>query len=382
MCNRVCDYTSPCLILIINLNLTFGLLPKYCYRKHHPTLSKFYFYLTLSGGLLAKYYRHRVKQEEEEQQQQRLNAARQGLGLGQGFKSDVGQGPRLAPEPGQNGEDVAGQGQRQGLSQLLTPGPGITLGQGLSVGDSGLGLASGPGPESTEEDWLRALQAYLTMPDDTMTTDESISSTMNTPSSSSSGMITSSSAADVVNTAIGTATGAGAATVTTSIDNGIPMTTANAADTVPVTATATGPATGAGTTTATATGTPMTTTTGPGSGLSSGEMERLRTLEKLMALIGDPLGVQGLGLGLDIAQEQELGLGLGTAEGQEGDGVMAANNDNTVATATDPSSATTPVTPTPTPITPTTTANAVPTTPSSWLPRVPGFDKNNSDETN
>jgi hypothetical protein len=102
-------------------------------------------------------------------------------------------------------------------------------------------------------------------------------------------------------------------------------------------------------------------------GLYSDEMERLRTMEKLLALIGDPLGGQGLGTAT------ATGPGLGTELVQEGDVLVTTDDDDY-----DDVHATTPTTPTTTTTT-TTTATSPDTTPppstptSSWLPKVPGF---------
>jgi hypothetical protein len=97
---------------------------------------------------------------------------------------------------------------------------------------------------------------------------------------------------------------------------------------------------------------------------------RLRTMEQLLALIGDPLGGQGLGVA-ETLQGQKKGLEKDVEIGreEEEDGSVGVNDDiTTKSTITTTTTAVT-VTGTIPDTIPTST-----TTSASWLPKVPGFN--------
>ena len=252
-----------------------------------------------------------MKHEEEEQQQQRLKTT-QGLGLGQGFAT-VPRG--VGPEQGltQGPEQVLGLAPGQELPSAATQVPGLIDGSapglgpqssGLSENDSGVGQIAGlvDGLEGSEEEWLRTLQAYLTFPDN-----------------NNNGMEPTMMEGD-----IGQFVGAS-------------WRSSGHQESEPeqVLAPELGLEAGIGLGTEAAQGLGLEPASEALVGLSIGELERLRTMERLLTLIGDPLGGQGLRTGLGL--EAGTGTGLVTTT-------------DAITTATPPDITTT-----------------------SWLPKVPGF---------
>ena len=301
-----------------------------------------------------------MKHEEEEQQQQRWKTA-QRLGLGQGFASvprgagpgpGPGLGPGLGSEQGLASEPELSSVATQisGLKDGSAPGLGPQSG-GLTESDSGMGqvpVGLVDGLEGSEEEWLRTLQAYLTF-----------------PGGDNNGLEpTTIEESDMINTS-------GSIPVSIPDNRDIVMkgmnndNDNNNNDNDTVTTSDSDPwqplgkfvgASGLRQAPEQELGTG--TTQGPGldqapvpeglPGLSVDELERLRTMERLLTLIGDPLGGQGLGTGLGLETGTGQGLGTGPEEGQEDDVAVATTD--VITTATPPDITTT-----------------------SWLPKVPGF---------
>ena len=253
-------------------------------------------------------------------------------------------GPGLVPEPAstqaaavselagggvegndvERNESVSEQNPQQPSSPFAGLGPGLVTAAGPGLGIAqGPGLVdsqrAGPGLVSSEEEWLHTLQAYLTFPDDGIDMTKEMmecSSNINPSLSVNTRPISDMNAViqDMDNNSVGKFVGAsglrkapgqGLASGPGSPELGL------------------GVALGQEQASAKEQGQGLASGVLP-TGLSSDEIERLRTMEKLLALIGDPLGGQGLGtataagpgLGTSTAA---AGPGLGTELEQEGD---------------------------------------------------------------
>ena len=318
---------------------------------------------------MAKYWRARVKHEEEEQQQQRWKTA-QGLGLGQGFASvprgvEQGLGLASAQEQGLASAQKQGMAQRPGLSSAATqvsglkdgPAPGMNIQSGghtesdTEMGQVPAGLVDGL--EGSEEEWLRTLQAYLTFPDNnngmesTATEGDVINTLPSIPTTTISDHI------DVVMKGMENNNGMEPPTIEEDIGQFVGASwRASGQGLGPESELAPGQelASGLGLSPEPAQGQGLEPAPIPEGlpGLSVDELERLRTMERLLTLIGDPLGGQGLGPVTETAPGPGLRKETGQAEGQEDD--VAVTTTDAITTATPPDITTT-----------------------SWLPKVPGF---------